>query len=82
VQRGPIVQATISVGQQIAAQVLQAGGTFPVPVSGLAMIDTGATMTCIDEVAAQQLPLPVIDVVNVASASHTISQQNVYPRVC
>jgi predicted aspartyl protease len=77
--RGPIVQVTVGVGQQIATQVLQAGGTLPVPISGFALIDTGATTTCIDEDAAQQLQLPAIDVVTISSASHSSTQQNVYP---
>lgn len=71
VQRGPIVQVTVSVRPQIAEQVLLSGGTLPVPISGIALIDTGATITCVDEIAAQQLHLPVIDVVNVASTSQT-----------
>ena len=78
-QRGPVVQATVSVGQQIAAQVLQDGGELPQPVSGLALIDSGATGTCVDEEAAQQLKLPVIDVVKISSASHSEVEQNVYP---
>ena len=78
-QRGPIVQVSVSVGQQIAAQVLQAGGTLPAPVSGLALIDTGASVTCVDQDAANQLQLPAIDVVQVASASHAAVDQNVYP---
>lgn len=78
-QRGPIVQVTVSVGQQIATQVLQSGGTLPQPVSGLALIDTGATTTCVDEDAAKKMQLPVIDVVKVASASHAAAEQNVYP---
>ena len=74
-----MVQVTVSVGQQIATQILQKGGTLPPPVSGLALIDTGASSTCVDETAAQQLQLPVIDVVKVASASHAAADQNVYP---
>jgi hypothetical protein len=45
----------------------------------LALIDTGATSTCIDEAIAKQLNLPVIDVVSIASASHADTKQNVYP---
>ena len=78
-QRGPVVQVSISVGQAIAQQVLQQGGELPPPVAGLALIDTGATTTCIDEEAAQVLKLPAIDVVTVASASHASSERNVYP---
>lgn len=43
------------------------------------MIDTGATSTCVDDAAAQKLRLPAIDVVTIASASHSSAEQNVYP---
>ncbi len=69
----------MSVGQQIAGPILQAGGTLPAPVAGLALIDSGATSTCIDETIAQQLNLPAIDVVTIASATHASVQQSVYP---
>jgi len=78
-QRGPVVQVSVSVGEQIAGPILQAGGTLPSPMSGLALIDSGATSTCIDEGAAQKLQLPAIDVVTIASASHAAAEQNVYP---
>ena len=45
----------------------------------MALIDTCATTTCIDEEAARQLKLPVVNVVTVASASHSSTQHNVYP---
>jgi predicted aspartyl protease len=45
----------------------------------LALIDTGATATCIDEQAAQELGLPVIDVAKMTSATHSDQQCNVYP---
>lgn len=79
IQRGPIVQVTVSIAQNIAAQLVQQGTTVPAPVSGLGLIDTGATTTCIDDAAAQALGLPVVDVVQMTSASHAAIQQNVYP---
>ncbi len=65
--------------QPIARQLLQQGKTLPQPVSGLALIDTGASTTCIDEDAARTLGLPVTNVVTVASASHSAARSNVYP---
>ena len=79
IQRGPAVQVSITVDPLIAAPIVQRGGTLPPPVTGLALIDTGASNTCIDEEAATDLQLPAIDVVNVSSASHSSTQQNVYP---
>lgn len=78
-QRGPIVQVTIGMEQNIAQQLVSQGTQLPQPVSGVALIDTGATSTCIDDDIAKQLNLPVIDVVSIASASHANSMQNVYP---
>ncbi len=77
--RGPLVQVTIGIEHTIAQQLLQTGQTLPPPVAGLAMIDTGASVTCVDEGVAQQLGLPAIDVVQMVSASHASTQQNVYP---
>jgi predicted aspartyl protease len=78
-KEGPCVQVTIGLAQSIASQLLQQGQSLPKPISGVALIDTGASSTCIDEAAAQQLSLPVVNVVNVASASHASTPQNVYP---
>jgi hypothetical protein len=78
-QEGPRVQITIGVAQRIAAQLIQQGLTVPQPVSGVALIDTGAFATCVDEALAQQLHLPVVDVVQIASASHPGNPQNVFP---
>jgi predicted aspartyl protease len=78
-QRGPVVQVTVSVEQNIAQQLLAQGLSLPTPERGLALIDTGATSTCIDDAAAGRLNLPVVDVVTVASASHASTQQNVHP---
>lgn len=78
-KQGPCVQVTIGLAQSIAAQLLQQGLPLPAPVSGVGLIDTGASSTCIDSGIALQMQLPVVNVVNVASASHSSSQQNVYP---
>jgi hypothetical protein len=78
-QRGPIVQVTIGVEQNIAQQLLLQGMPLPQPVPGVALIDTGATSTCIDEAIAEKQNLPVVDVVSIATASHADTKQNVYP---
>lgn len=72
------MQATVGPVQSLIDQWTQQGITLPVPLSGKALIDTRASVTCIDDAIAQQLGLPVIDVVPMISASH-VTQQNVYP---
>ncbi len=78
-QRGPCVQVTIGLADVVAQQILQQGKPLPTPITGFAMIDTGASSTCIDDAIAQQLGLPAIDVVQMTSASHANIEQNVYP---
>jgi len=78
-QNGPRVQVIIGVAQSFAEQVVQQGQSVPKPVSGLALVDTGASTTCIDDSLARGLGLPVIDVVQMTSASHADTQANVYP---
>jgi predicted aspartyl protease len=77
--RGPCVQITVTVAETIADQLVQQGKSVPQPVSGMALIDTGASATCIDDALAQRLGVPVIDVVQMSSASHAATSQNVYP---
>ncbi len=43
------------------------------------VVPFGRMQLSIDEQVAQQLKLPVIDVVTIASASHAKAEQNVYP---
>ncbi len=73
------MQITVSVAETIVDQLVQQGKPVPQPVSGMAMIDTGASATCIDDALAQRLGVPAIDVVQVSSASHAATSQNVYP---
>lgn len=78
-QSGPIFQTTIGLARSIADAVIQTGAKIPAPLSGNALIDTGASVTCIDNKLAQKLELPVIDIVEMTSASHSAIEQNVYP---
>ena len=73
------VQIVFGLAETLAEQLLQQGQSLPQPVSGIALIDTGASSTCIDESLAQQMNLPVIDVVQMMSASHDATPTNVYP---
>jgi predicted aspartyl protease len=78
-QNGPCVQVIISLAQSFAEPLVQQGQSVPQPVVGVALVDSGASTTCIDDKLAQSLGLPVIDVVQMASASHVGTQANVYP---
>lgn len=76
--RGPVLQVAVSIEQNAAKALLTQGKTVATK-TGLALIDTGASNTCIDEQAAQELGLPVIDVATMQSASHEQHPCNIYP---
>lgn len=76
---GPRLNVTVAIADQIAQELIKQGKTIQPAVSGAAMIDTGAAMTCIDNDAAKKLQLPIIDVIKMASASHASHPANVYP---
>jgi predicted aspartyl protease len=78
-QRGPCVQVSITLADQIASELIKRQEPVPPPVSGLALIDTGAISSCIDEETAKQMQLPVVNVVSMASASHASTKANQYP---
>ena len=77
--RGPIVQVNVTIEESAGKGLLAQGKSLPTPKSGYALIDTGATLTCIDEQAAKDLGLPVIDVAKMTSATHKDQECNVYP---
>jgi predicted aspartyl protease len=78
-QTGPFVQVVIELAQSFAEPLVQQGQTVPRPMAGVALVDTGASTTCIDDTLAQSLGFPVIDVVQMTSASHVGTDANVYP---
>ena len=77
--RGPILQVSVTIEQNSGKGLIAQGKSLPTPRSGIALIDTGASNTCIDEQAAKDLGLPVIDVANMQSASHEKHPCNIYP---
>jgi predicted aspartyl protease len=77
--RGPCLQASLTLFQPMAQAMLQEGRAVPEPASGFALLDTGASHTCVDEQTARELHLPVVDTATMASASHASTSANVYP---
>ena len=69
-QRGPIVPVTLTVSDAHRQALEQAAKPSPRVVNGLALIDTGASHTCLDESTAKDVGLPVIDRATITSASH------------
>ena len=77
--RGPVLQVTVTIEENAGKALVSQGKALPTPKTGLALIDTGASNTCIDEQAAKELGLPVIDVGTMLSATHEKVPCNIYP---
>lgn len=76
---GPCVDVIVTLDKAMAEALLQQGQPVPTPIAGKALIDTGASSSCIDDTTARSMRLPVIDVVKIASATHAADPRNVYP---
>ena len=75
---GPLIGVNVGVPSDLADKWRNIGVDVPDPVSGQALIDTGASTTCVDEDVARQLALPTVDVARMSSASGQ-SEQSVHP---
>jgi len=78
-QRGPVIPAVILPHPTFAQALQTAGKSIPAPVQGMALIDTGATTTCIDGDVAETMGLAPNGIAKLASASHHSSDCNTYP---
>lgn len=78
-QRGPVIPVLILPNPAFSQALQQAGKPIPAPVQGSALIDTGATTTCIDDDVAQQMGLAANGIAKMASASHASSECHTYP---
>jgi predicted aspartyl protease len=79
IQRGPIINVSIGLERSMAMSLLSSGAKVPAPIVGLALIDTGASVTCIDNSKAIDMGLPVVDTMKMTSASHDAIEQSAYP---
>ena len=77
--RGPAVEIAVAVSAELEQALSEAKQPVAAPITGLALIDTGAASTCVDETVAQKLGVSPIDVVRIASASHAQAEKSVYP---
>jgi predicted aspartyl protease len=77
-QRGPVIQVTITIEQNMGKALAQQGKAIGTR-QGFALIDTGASQTAVDEQVAKDLGLPIVDVGKMTSASHEKHPCNLYP---
>lgn len=69
-QTGPRVQITLSPLDEQIKSLTGKGEDIPAPVAGHALIDTGASSTCIDQTAATKAGLAVVGSGPMHSATH------------
>lgn len=67
---GPIVPVVLSPLPEHVKSTAEKGQRLPDPFSGIALIDTGASATCIDRAAAEAAGLTVTDSGPMSSATH------------
>ncbi len=77
--QGPRIPVVLALPDQLVEEFTKQNQAIPAPISGWALIDTGAGHTCIDEGVATKLKLPIVNKATMASASHPETEANVYP---
>lgn len=76
--RGPVINVEISLPQKLAEQWSETEHALPAPHVGIALIDTGASRTCVDRQAIQDLAIPQIGVERVYTPQGS-EEQYKYP---
>src|SRR5262245_51722023 len=74
---GPRVQVEIGIHQVFATELQSQNVALPSAHRGTALVDIGASVTCVDSDLASSMGLPIVDVVTMASASHAGTPANV-----
>lgn len=75
---GPIVPVTVTVPDAVQSSHVNLGSPIPEPVTGFALIDTGATSSCFDNSSAVKAGLPIVGKSRMASASHPENEVPLY----
>jgi hypothetical protein len=75
---GPCLPVQVEVPPALAAQLQQTGQAVPAPVAGFALVDTGASVSAVDDTVIQQLGVQPIGMVPVGTAGGP-QQQAIYP---
>lgn len=78
IQQGPTIPVAVSVTPMLAQALERMGRAIPSAASGLALIDTGATLCSVDESVVRQLGIPPFGYTQVAGATGS-SDQATYP---
>ena len=75
---GPVVPVLIEIPSALTDRLQQTGQAIAAPVSGLALVDTGASVSAVDAGCVQQLGVQPVGMVTVGTAGGS-QQQMLYP---
>lgn len=76
--QGPVIPVVLSVLDETSKALMESKQKPPDPINGFALIDTGATSTCVDRDSARRAFLPTRGVANMASASHPENEAELF----
>lgn len=71
---GPLLQVAISVPTVLAQRLGEEGSTLPNPIAGWALIDTGASRTCVHEQVLMDLGLQPMGLVTTGTAGGKVQR--------
>ncbi|MDE1852545.1 MAG: hypothetical protein KGI38_02225 [Thaumarchaeota archaeon] len=77
-QNGPTVEAEVAVPSALEQLLRQKGQSVPPPVKGNVLVDTGATMSAVDDSVIRALGVSPIGVINTGTAGGP-QTQSLYP---
>jgi hypothetical protein len=75
---GPLISVEIALPQALAQHLAATNQPVPAPIAGMALIDTGASITSVDNSVFQSLGVQPVGTAMVGAASGP-SQQYIYP---
>ena len=75
---GAVLQVEVNIPQPLIELLGQQGKPIPTPAIGMALIDTGASMTCVDESVLATLGINAIGLVSLGTAAGTV-QRPLFP---
>lgn len=76
---GPLFNIKVSVPQLMIDQLIETGQPVPEPVSGTALIDTGASISAVDFSVLRTLQINQVDVIELATPSNPDATGEGYP---
>ena len=77
-QQGPRLQVEVSIHPTLAQHLQTQNQPVPAPAVGWALIDTGATLSCVDDSVIQQLHIQPVGIIQIGTAGGPQNQAQ-YP---